>query len=353
MKTSINKRVRKVIEKLIEQPQNKLDYFLNHFSLKKSQVEYALKKINLILEDEALPLIEFDSKEIILPEKSRQYFLDAFLDDEEFFSSYEMDADERSKYIFLMLFYWQDNYLSVYHFLDSLSIGKTSFTNTSHQLEIELENSNIGIAYTREEGYFLTGAEVEIRAKLITLILEDLVIDGDDFLYRYFLIKEKIGFDDFKKVSETILKFLEKYAISLVENRLKEFSYIFFLLLPRLRKVCKEIEDKIDQKLLIGTKEYAFSKEILAHFGIENQEAIIYISSWLLGSALGDINDQGPDFQMVYEMTAHIVQRFEMLSGVRFKDKTPIIQRLYSHFRPVYYRLCFHLPIINNLYEKI
>jgi transcriptional antiterminator/mannitol/fructose-specific phosphotransferase system IIA component (Ntr-type) len=252
-----------------------------------------------------------------------------------------------------MLFYWQDNYLSVYHFLDSLNIGKTSFTNTSHQLEIELENSNIGISYTRKEGYFLTGAEIEIRAKLITLILEDLVIDGDDFLYRYFLIKEKIGFDDFKEVSETILKFLKKYAISLVENRLKEFSYIFFLLLPRLRKVCKEIENKIDQKLLIGTKEYAFSKEILSHFGIENQEAIIYISSWLLGSALGNINDQGSDYQRIYEMTEHIVQRFEMLSGVRFKDKTPIIQRLYSHFRPVYYRLCFHLPIINNLYEKI
>ncbi|MDB7485086.1 PRD domain-containing protein [Enterococcus faecium] len=42
-----------------------------------------------------------------------------------------------------------------------------------------------------------------------------------------------------------------------------------------------------------------------------------------------------------------------MLYGVRFKDKKIAKNQLFSHFRPAYYRLFFHLPIVNYLHDKI
>ncbi len=38
-----------------------------------------------------------------------------------------MNSEERKKYIFLMLFYYESDYLSVNHFLSALRVGKTTF----------------------------------------------------------------------------------------------------------------------------------------------------------------------------------------------------------------------------------
>ncbi len=56
---------------------------------------------------------------------------------------------------------------------------------------------------------------------------------------------------------------------------------------------------------------------------------------------------------MIVKIIQRLIARFESLSGIRFLDKDAVTRRLYEHFRPSYYRLFYHLPIINPLAHKI
>ena len=107
-------------------------------------------------------------------------------------------------------------------------------------------------------------------------------------------------------------------------------------------------------RLFFQMKEYLFAKELLMEFGITNKSAQLY-NLWVAAGdgARGYHLSISGFFSIIHELVERIIKRFELLSGIRFKDKQKVINQLYSHFRPAYYRLFFQLPIINPLHKKI
>ena len=113
------------------------------------------------------------------------------------------------------------------------------------------------------------------------------------------------------------------------------------MILPRLNKQWQDFYETYNYQTFFQMKEYLFAKELLMEFGITNKSAQLYICGWLLGMALGDTTYPSADFSIIHELVERIIKRFELLSGIRFKDKQKVINQLYSHFRPAYYRLFF------------
>nr|WP_240128540.1 BglG family transcription antiterminator [Enterococcus avium] len=328
-------------------PQRNLTGQLN---LSRVQVDYVITKINESLSDEGHPPVYFDGNNYHLSEASRLFFVDFFSSDH-VYRYYEMDIEERKKYIYLMLFYHYEEYLSVNHFLGVLDIGKTTFINDLKKVEKELESLDIQIKYNRKKGYYLAGNESVLRYQLMKMVLEDLRSDNGSFLWDYFLFNE--GTIQKEKVFRQIAAELEHYSIVLVENRLLEFSYMLIFLLPHLSKEWSEFYERYNFQKFYQMKEYSFSRSLLAKFSIDNPYAILYICGWMLGMAIGDADEEAPDSSIINELVERIFDRFERLSGIRFKDKKTVKKQVYSHFRPAYYRLFFHLPIINPLSKKI
>ena len=103
-------------------------------------------------------------------------------------------------------------------------------------------------------------------------------------------------------------------------------------------------------------KEYLFTKELLSHFKQTEQISFIdqyYISSWVLGICVGNVEEDTQDCLVIAEIVEKIMFRFESLSGIHYKDSEDIFRKLYSHFRPAYYRLLFKIPIVNPLRERV
>ena len=103
-------------------------------------------------------------------------------------------------------------------------------------------------------------------------------------------------------------------------------------------------------------KEYAFTVQLLENYkDTENiQKADInYITAWILGISFGDVREDTKDCVIIAELVGKIMTRFESLSGSHYQNTEEIFVQLYSHFRPAYYRLIFHLPILNPLRERI
>lgn len=347
---SIDQRTFQLIEKMIERPFNTAQHLMKQLSLSKSQVEYAVSKANVLLQEAGKTPIEIGLNNFILAESSRNYFLD-FLSKEDVFSVYELSGEERKKYIFLMTLYYHEEYLSINHFLDALQVGKTTLISDMKKLEEELQRLHIEISYSRKEGYRLQGDEAEIRYYLMRIIFEDFSKNNAHFLYDYFLYRESTV--DKKRIFAVVESELNHYHINIVENRMNEFCYMLVFLLPRLNKTWAEFYQNYSFQTFFETKEYQFSTSLLAQFQIENKYAKLYVCGWMLGMAMGDAKQNSPDYSIIDELVDRIFERFELLSGIRFKDERAAKQQLYSHFRPVYYRLFFHLPIVNVLHTKI
>lgn len=346
---NMDQRTRQVLIKLIEKPVRSQSNLTNQLHLSRVQIEYVINKINESLSDEELPPVYFDGNNFHLSEASRLFFVD-FFSGENVYRYYEMDIEERKKYIYLMLFYHYEEYLSVNHFLEALNIGKTTFINDLKKVEKELEVFDIQIKYNRRKGYYLAGNESVLRYHLMKLVLEDLRSDNGSFLWDYFLFNESTI--EKEQMFQQIAAELDRYSIVLVENRLLEFSYMLIFLLPHLSKEGSEFYERYNFQKLYQMKEYTFSQSLLEKFSIDNEYAILYICGWMLGMAIGNADEEAPDSSIINELVERIFDRFERLSGIRFKDKVAVKKQVYSHFRPAYYRLFFHLPIINPLSEK-
>ena len=333
---------------LIEKQAVEYHFLQRNYSMNQNQIDYTIDKTNRFLQREGLPCVISDDKTIWLPEESKAYFLEIFLAGK-IFSYYEMSTNERRKYIFLTLFYYPQEYLSVNHFLDALTIGKTTFMSDLRKLQTELNRYDLTIQYSRKDGYRLSGEELSIRYAFFRMILEDVTSRDDDFMYRYFLYNEKITVRE--DYDAYLVQLFHHYQIDLVENRLIELKYILIFLESRIDINDFQLKHTFSDAELSKMKEYQAAETILEQLDVKNSSETIYLCGWILGMALGSNSDYGND--VIIDLVERIVHRFELLSGVRFKDKAAVIQQLYSHFRQTYFRMLFQLPIINPMQSKI
>ena len=346
----IDERSRILMKRLVERQIHEMKELERQTNLSRRQLDYTLEKINEELEHEAVQKLVIENNRLILKNNTKDQLIDLLVD-KSMTKNYVMNASERLKYMYLLLLYNVNEYLSINHFIDAFGVGKTTILNDLKRLAAQLETLDISISYSRKSGYHLSGDEAEIRYFLMKMIILDTAENNTTFIYDYFIQKNQL--EDFDKTKKVVQHFCITYNISFVENRLKEFIYTFIFLKQRLYQTETALENKYNQSVLVAMKEFQFSQGLLAEYKIKNYSASIYLCAWILGLSLGDPNPATKDFETIMEIVKRMLIRFETISGIRFSNREAVIHQLYSHFRPAYYRLYFRLPIVNSLHKKI
>lgn len=344
-------RTRIIIEKLIAKPVLQITEIMKFLDLSRTQIEYNVLKVNEILRLNNLEELSITNEYIYLSSQTRLFFIDIVLKNL-IFEDYSLSGEERIKYIFLMMYYYKDEYLSMNHFIDAVKVCKTTVASDLKKLNEILKSNDLFIVYNRKEGYHIVGDETNLNEYFIKHCLLDANINNQLFIYDYFIRSENLQ-EYFNKVKSTFIKILNEYQAILVENRLNELKYILFFLLPRLNEQWLQEYDKFNFSTFYKMKEYKIANEFLVEFNVDSTGAKLYLTGWLMGSTLRKSDECEEDSSVILELVDRIIYRFEMISGIRFNDKKRIINQLYSHFRPVYYRLFFQIPIINYLHDKI
>ena len=342
---------KKIILTLIEKSCDQ-EYLLNLLNITKRQLHYSILKINAYLSSNEQSVVVQNALYYSLPDKSKAFLIKNLINGK-IGKNYIFSTEERQKYIFLMLLYHVNTYLSSLHFLSALNISKTTLNNDIKQLELLLSSEDILITYTREKGYSLVGDELSIRNFFLRNLLKDLSNNLDDtFLYDLFLNQEKVDYLDIKN---DINQIMLKNEIFLGEKRKKEFIYTVIFLLPRMTKKLEYIPViSIPNKIIIKLKEYHISSELLKLYKIDdNTYEVQYLTSLLLGNSVGNRDIKTVDQELILNIVQIILSRFEQLLGIKFDNNDDISKKLYSHFRPAYYRILFRLPIINPILDKV
>ncbi|AYV71521.1 BglG family transcription antiterminator [Bacillus sp. PK3-056] len=338
-----------IIQKIMERPFIEKQNLQEQTKLTQRQIDYSLEKINSWLASHHKKPIEinsynqisvdYETRELLINEVSNTIPVD----------EYVLSSEERIQYMFLYLFI-NIEYLSINHFIDALKVGKTTIMGDLKALAAKLQHRGISLGYNRKQGYHLVGTESEIRYLGLKLIVKELNTNNNTKLFGYFLRENHL--ESYEQMKQIVLFYSNKHKIHFIENRLTEFIYSFLFLKTRLKT--KESVNFIHEwKSVKSTKEYQFAEELLSFYHLQKEDNICYLTAWVLGLTLGEADEYREDFPLIMDLVEHIRMRFESFSGIRFEHPREVSKQIFRHFRSAYYRLLFHLPIVNPLYEKI
>ncbi|UWD49222.1 BglG family transcription antiterminator [Clostridioides difficile] len=322
----------------------------------KRQITYRINKINDILKVKKVPLIYLRADKDIIVKKDTKDAIREILEKNYSKNTYYFSKTERLLYMYLMLFINLED-ISINHFINSIKVSRSTVNLDFKDLIPELEKKSIKVKNNRINGYYLVGNEMEIRRVLIKNIIETLSNEKSSRVFDIFIEEYKL--DSFEEAKKIILKLVKKYEITFVEDRLIEFIYIFIFLKARMysnRIIAQENIDIPNIAVMSSMKEYKFARELLEVY--ESKEKIkshniMYISAWILGISVGNDEEDTEDRAVISKIVNKMMTNFGYLSGVYYISQEKIFKRLYSHFRPAYYRLLFKLPIYNPICEKV
>ncbi|MEG0165626.1 BglG family transcription antiterminator [Anaerorhabdus sp.] len=321
------------------------------------QIYYRIDKINRELTNKKLEIIR---RSITITENIRTDLLNLINDENE--SEYFLSSKERQLYMYLLMFIGIP-YISLNHFIDSLKVSKSTVLNELKDLEkLSLEYS-VEIKYDRSKGYYLHGKEIDIRSFMMLEVINTLSIDNNGKLFDLFINDNNLDIFQYSKL--VIQELSDLHRIEFVEDRIAEFIYILIFLKTRLANntmidissdFVSIMQDENNLDVMRNTKEYAFVNDLIKNYKQANyitDKEKIYLTAWILGLSIGKIEEDTDDCLTIANMVERMMYRFEILSGVQYENTEDIFRKLYCHLRPTYYRLLYHLPIVNPLKEKI
>lgn len=320
------------------------------------QITYRMEKLNHMLKEHAANTIRISTRGDIMMDQEIKHTLRLLLKQAKDDKYYVMNKKERMIYLYLMLFLNLSD-VSQSDLVNALKVSRSTALLDFKKLQQELSTYHIKVANNRTRGYYLVGSELSIRRYMMELVIYFLAEEHNTKVFDIFI--DDFHLDLFEYSRLVISELADKYDIRFVEDRLTEFIYIFCFLKVRMSSDIPQDEQilRLQEVIDLSTmKEYQFTKELLSHF---KQTQLIspidqyYISSWILGICVGNVEEDTQDCLVIAEIVEKIMFRFESLSGIHYKDSEDIFRKLYSHFRPAYYRLLFKIPIVNPLRERV
>ena len=138
--------------------------------------------------------------------------------------------------IFEYLINNNDEYIKADYLCDSLSISKTTLTNTLKIIENNIFYSNLRIERRPNYGIKLIGDEFDIRNCII------------EYYLKMCIFEEKYDKELIEKVSSIVIKFTKKHHLKLSEINLENF--IQYICVSIIRIGNKKLIEKFDKKIL-------------------------------------------------------------------------------------------------------
>jgi len=321
------------------------------------QIVYDLGKINEWLKANGLPPIKNErSRGLSVNDAVRRFVVSRPLEVKG--NSYFLSKEERALLIVLLLFIRCEP-ISLYHLISILQMSRNTTLADIQEAKRLAVGFNVEIAYTRKEGYHLIGEERDQRSlvlKCVSLLLQQmnglkllaLAIDGR---------RGKGLFDDlYNKILEGLKEIEQSLQVIFVEEKMYELAAFLVVLFRRMQNGKSIAFTPTEQSLLAETREFKAARKLLEMCGQHvEQSEIYYVTLQLLGISMrtGDHAHDSQNMQMLYELIADMVDEFERLACVSFVDREKVVQNLILHLKPAYYRILFHIPIVNPFLPQI
>lgn len=318
---------------------------MEKYDLTRNQLDYAIKKINDYLdENNYRKIIRSRNGSFVVDTKVVDAFSGIMNSESQLKADENSFLDEDHRLLVILLLIFSADYLSLYHFSESLEVSKNTIVSDIKKLKKRLKRHKLTIDYSRKGGYYFRGDEEAIRG--LILVVTDQVMDSiyNRIIFEKYLTIQSVEIDAQRQMLRLVE---EELQVQYTDNRIQTAPY-FLVLLDRRVKNAHTIEQRFGllAKEIMDTNEYAAIVKVLAGLELlpKSYTEHLYLCLYILSLKITDLSNI---FSLNKEaLRKHIELFIAMLEKntiIQLNDKTQLIENLALHLTPAYYRIRYGL----------
>lgn len=317
--------------------------------LSRKQVSYTMDKINQYLADNGLPKIErLRTGKFVIPVPVLEQYQTEDIGIKD--STYVYSDKERGALIFLILLCTREE-LSIYHFTSKLDISKNTFLIDVKKLEERLAPYGLGIHYSRQDGYHLAGSEFCKREAMIPIVRQILNMpNGQEAIMEISQVDPEL----MEQVRGQISEIENKLKIRFTDERLRELPYILCLVLIRIKKgrILEDLPESFQH--IAGTKEYSVMVEFAKDHDVAWQTEKIFFAAQIQISNYHSFQSDNLRSEVeIMEAARQVIDNFEKIICVNIKEQDILLEALFQHVKPAFYRVKYHYHIEQSIVDMV
>lgn len=317
--------------------------------LTRKQLSYTIEKINDYLQGNGMPKIErLRTGKFIIPVTVLEQYQTEDIGGAD--TTYIYSDKERGFLIYLMLLCIREE-LSIYHFTSELQVSKNTFLADLKKLENRLESYHLEVSYNRQEGYHLVGSEYSKREMMITAVRNILKLpNGKETIMDICRISPEL----MVQVEEQIIIIENRLKIRFTDERLKELPLLLCLIIIRTKKgrILREVPEAFQH--IAGTKEYSVMLEFAKEYDITWQTEKLFLAAQIQISNFHGLqsNDSAQEEELM-NAAEEVITNFENLICVTINEREMLLEALFQHIKPAFYRMKYHYHIEQSIVDMV
>ncbi|MDF7666485.1 BglG family transcription antiterminator [Orbaceae bacterium ESL0727] len=345
----VDKRIHKILNAIVNNPSITGVELQTEFDLTRKQLSYTFKKINDFLESANFETIKrFKTGKFRVP----KLVIDTFRETQEpvVSSRYIYSEDERIHLISFFLLTRVEK-LSLIHLSSALTVSQNTVINDMKKVQMMINQYHLQMSYDRENGYHILGHEIDKRYLLLKLIRRIISLP---IANRILTENQLITQGSLEQVGKVFSEVEKKLKILFTDEQLQELIYFICFILRRIEigKMIQQLPESYTEAA--NSREFQLMKKLIEKFAINDRNEQIFLTVLVQSSNIQTISDKYFHLDAVLlESTVAVVNNFEQISCVTFKDKNELIERIYQHWKPAYYRIRYHITNINSVYDIV
>lgn len=318
---------------------------MEKYDLTRNQLDYAIKKINDYLQEHNYrKIIRSRNGSFVVDTKVVDAFSGIMNSESKLKADENSFLDEDHRLLVILLLIFSADYLSLYHFSESLEVSKNTIVSDIKKLKQQIKKYKLTIDYSRKNGYYFRGDEEVIRG--LILVMTDQVMDSiyNHLIFDKYLIIQPAEIDAQRKMLRLVE---EELHVQYTDNRIQTAPY-FLVLLNRRVKNEHIMEQRFGllAKEIMDTNEYAAIVKVLAGQRIlpKSYTEHLYLCLYILSLKITDLSNT---FSLNKEALRKHIETFiavlEKNTIIQLNDKAQLIENLVLHLTPAYYRIRYGL----------
>ncbi|WP_276736607.1 BglG family transcription antiterminator [Bacillus sp. (in: firmicutes)] len=345
----IDKRGIKLLKEILINPNITLTVLENKLGINRRQINYSIEKANNWLSSLNQPKIERTKTGNFIVPSSLIHILP--IDNEDIdVETYHLSEKERIAVILLMLLSREEE-LSLIHLVSALGVGKNTVLRTIRASQSYLNKYQLEIIYSRQDGYKIQGEEFDKR-RLLNAVIQSILsfYNGEKILLHYSSIKES-EVEILRKKLEEVEGHLN---IKFTDERLLILPYIIAVCITRVNQG-KMIEKNfnIDSLDLKDTREYQAVVKVFSEPKVIPPKELLFLTLQILTISVSSSQFLNDDkLSELKSALFEMIKIIENISAIEIPNKQELIDKLFLHLKPAYYRIKYNLGLMNSMFIK-
>lgn len=318
---------------------------MEKYDLTRNQLDYAIKKINDYLQEHNYrKIIRSRNGSFVVDTKVVDAFSGIMNSESKLKADENSFLDEDHRLLVILLLIFSADYLSLYHFSESLEVSKNTIVSDIKKLKQQIKKYKLTIDYSRKNGYYFRGDEEVIRG--LILVVTDQVMDSiyNRLIFDKYLLIQSAEIDAQREMLRLVE---EELHVQYTDNRIQTAPY-FLVLLNRRVKNEHTMEQRFGllAKEIMDTNEYAAIVKVLAGQRMlpKSYTEHLYLCLYILSLKITDLSNT---FSLNKEALRKHIETFitvlEKNTIIQLNDKAQLIENLVLHLTPAYYRIRYGL----------